>query len=96
MMGLTKSQADVLNALRTLTVDGIAPSFDEIKDRVGLASKSAVHRILGRLEDRGYIRRLYHKARAIELIEHDPLDGMDAAALRHLRQSIDARLEAMA
>lgn len=96
MMGLTKVQADVLQALRVLTIDGVAPSFEEIMAHAGIASKSSVHRILNRLEDRRYIRRMHYKARAIKLIDRDPLDGLSPDALRALRQSIDARLGAAA
>jgi repressor LexA len=48
---------------------GVAPNYDEIRDRLGLASKSGVHRLLDGLEERGFIRRLKHRARAIEVIK---------------------------
>ncbi len=47
----------------------ITPSFDEMKQAVGLASKSGVHRLVSALEERGYIRRLANRARAIEVIK---------------------------
>ena len=48
--------------------NGISPSFDEMRIGVGLRSKSGVHRLVTSLNERGYIRRLYHRARSIEVI----------------------------
>ena len=47
----------------------VTPSFDEMKDGLGLKSKSGIHRILSALEERGYIRKLNNRARAIEIIK---------------------------
>ena len=96
MMGLTAKQAAVLDAIKALTVDGVSPSFEEIRVRCGFASKGGVHRCVEALVDRGVIRRCFGRARALEVIGRDPLDGLSPDALRALRQSIDARLEAMA
>lgn len=71
MIGLTRRQQDALNFLIDFhDQNGIYPSFDEIKDGIGLASKSGVHRLLTALEKRGYIRRLPDRARAIEVFSH--------------------------
>lgn len=51
--------------------NGVAPSFDEMKDAVSLASKSGVHRLITALEERGVIRRLHNRARAIVIIEQE-------------------------
>ena len=51
----------------------VSPSFDEMKDAIGLASKSGVHRLVSALEERGYIRRLANRARAIEVIRQPGL-----------------------
>ncbi len=48
--------------------DGVPPSFDEMKDHLGLRSKSGIHRLITSMEERGYLRRLPHKARAIEIV----------------------------
>ncbi|MHA1598433.1 MAG: transcriptional repressor LexA, partial [Alphaproteobacteria bacterium] len=48
---------------------GVSPSFDEMKDALGLASKSGIHRLIGGLEERGFIRRLAHRARALEVLK---------------------------
>ena len=67
---LTKKQRDLLNFInRRLQRDGVPPSFDEMKDALDLKSKSGIHRLITALEERGYIRRLAHRARAIEIIK---------------------------
>lgn len=48
--------------------DGVCPSFDEMREAMGLQSKSGVHRMVEALEERGYVRRLKHRHRAIEVI----------------------------
>ena len=48
----------------------ISPSFDEMREAVGLASKSGIHRLISGLEERGYIRKLANRARAIEILRH--------------------------
>jgi len=47
---------------------GVAPSYDEMKDAMGLASKSGIHRLMVALEERGHIRRIPNKARAIQIL----------------------------
>ena len=49
--------------------DGIPPSFDEMKEALDLRSKSGIHRLITALEERGFIRRLAHRARAIEIVK---------------------------
>ena len=49
--------------------DGVPPSFDEMKDALGLKSKSGIHRLITALEERGFIRRLPNRARALEVIK---------------------------
>ena len=69
---LTAKQRDLLNFL-TVYQDNHdhAPSFDEMRDAMGLKSKSGIHRLVSALEERGHIRRLANRARAIEII-HNP------------------------
>lgn len=73
---LTKKQRDLLLYINeNLQQNGVAPSFDEMKDALGLKSKSGIHRLIGALEERGFIRRLAHRARALEIIrlpENEP------------------------
>ena len=67
---ITKKQLDLLNYLEKSIFDNqITPSFDEMKIALNLKSKSGVHRLIKSLEERGYIRRLANKARAIEIIK---------------------------
>ncbi|ATF18264.1 transcriptional repressor LexA [Phaeobacter gallaeciensis] len=66
---LTKKQLDLLDFINTrLQKDGVPPSFDEMKVALDLRSKSGIHRLITALEERGFIRRLAHRARAIEII----------------------------
>lgn len=72
---LTRKQRDVLQFIidQQLQNNGLTPSFDEMKDHVGLRSKSGIHRIVRALEERGFIFCLHHRARAIEVLRR-PLD----------------------
>lgn len=66
---LTRKQHDLLKYIHgRLKADGISPSFDEMKDALGLRSKSGIHRLITALEERGFIRRLPHRARALEVL----------------------------
>lgn len=66
---LTKKQRDLLVFIhRRVQRDGVSPSFDEMKDALDLKSKSGIHRLITALEERGFIRRLPHRARAIEVV----------------------------
>ncbi|MCL6282186.1 transcriptional repressor LexA [Ruegeria sp. 2012CJ41-6] len=67
---LTKKQLDLLEFIhKRLQVDGVPPSFDEMKVALDLRSKSGIHRLITALEERGFIRRLAHRARAIEIVK---------------------------
>jgi len=67
---LTKKQHELLLFIhKRLSEDGVSPSFDEMKDALQLASKSGVHRLVSALEERGFIRRLAHRARALEVLK---------------------------
>ncbi len=52
-----------------LAETGVSPSFDEMKDALGLKSKSGVHRLINALEERGFIRRMANRARALEILK---------------------------
>ena len=65
---LTKKQHELLMFInQRLAATGVAPSFDEMKDALHLRSKSGIHRLISGLEERGFIRRLPHRARALEV-----------------------------
>jgi repressor LexA len=66
---LTRKQHDLLQFIQSrLQRDGVPPSFDEMKEALDLRSKSGIHRLITALEERGFIRRLAHRARAIEIV----------------------------
>ena len=66
---LTAKQRELLNFLTAYQADhDHAPSFDEMKDAIGLKSKSGIHRLVSALEERGHIKRLANRARAIEVV----------------------------
>ena len=66
---LTQKQHELLCFIdEKLKDSGVSPSFEEMKEALGLKSKSGIHRLITALEERGFIRRLAHRARAIEVI----------------------------
>jgi len=67
---LTRKQLELLEFIqKRMNRDGVPPSFDEMKDALDLRSKSGIHRLITALEERGFIRRLAHRARAIEIVK---------------------------
>jgi repressor LexA len=66
---LTRKQRDLLDFIhKRVQRDGVPPSFDEMREALDLRSKSGIHRLITALEERGFIRRLAHRARAIEIV----------------------------
>lgn len=66
---LTRKQVELLEFIhKRVQRDGVPPSFDEMKDALDLRSKSGIHRLVTALEERGFIRRLPHRARALEIL----------------------------
>src|SRR6202044_126725 len=64
---LTRKQHDLLVFIHErIKESGVSPSFDEMKEALDLASKSGIHRLITALEERGFLRRLPHRARALE------------------------------
>ena len=67
---LTRKQLELLEFIKSrIDADGVPPSFDEMKDALDLQSKSGIHRLITALEERGFIRRLAHRARALEIVK---------------------------
>jgi repressor LexA len=67
---LTSKQNELLRFIHErLENNGVSPSFEEMKDALALKSKSGVHRLIGALEERGFIRRLPNRARALEILQ---------------------------
>lgn len=78
---LTKKQLDLLQFIhKRVQKDGVSPSFDEMKDALDLRSKSGIHRLITALEERGFLRRLPNKARAIEIMRLP--DSMEPGGFR--------------
>ena len=76
---LTQKQKDLLMLIdRRIRADGVPPSYDEMKTSLGLASKSGIHRLITALEERGFIRRLPNKARALEVLKLPESSGDEA------------------
>jgi repressor LexA len=79
---LTKKQHELLMFInQRLAATGVAPSFDEMKDALNLRSKSGIHRLISGLEERGFIRRLPHRARALEVTKLPEESAASPAAL---------------
>jgi len=77
---LTKKQLELLVFInRSLSRNGMSPSFEEMKDALGLKSKSGIHRLIGGLEERGFLRRLPHRARALEVVRMPEAAGFSSA-----------------
>ncbi len=67
---LTRKQHELLMFIHErIRETGVSPSFDEMKDALDLASKSGIHRLITALEERGFLRRLAHRARALEVVK---------------------------
>lgn len=87
---LTRKQHELLLFIaERLRETGVPPSFEEMKEAAGLKSKSGIHRLISALEERGFIRRLPHRARALEIVRL-PEDQMPAASVPSAVQEIDS------
>src|SRR6476619_3641500 len=88
---LTRKQFELLRFIHErLTEAGVPPSFDEMKDALDLRSKSGIHRLITALEERGYIRRLEKRARALEIVRlaENTSAGVRPAAPRNQAQRL--------
>ena len=96
---LTAKQHELIRFIQQKLEDtGISPSFEEMKEALDLKSKSGVHRLISALEERGFIRRLPNRARALEVIKlpEDAVTGSNAAAPSVLPAANDAIIAAHA
>ena len=83
---LTAKQKELLLYIHErIKETGVSPSFDEMKEALDLASKSGIHRLITALEERGFLRRLPHRARALEVLKMP--DSATPAAPAKGRQS---------
>jgi repressor LexA len=89
---LTKKQYELLMFInRRLAQDGVSPSFEEMKDALGLKSKSGIHRLISGLEERGFIRRLPHRARALEVMKRPEEMAVGGAAAEASEEPLAGR-----
>lgn len=80
---LTRKQHELIRFIQTRLEDtGVSPSFEEMKEALDLKSKSGVHRLISALEERGFIRRLPNRARALEVLRQPDDVGAKPAAPR--------------
>lgn len=85
---LTRKQYELLMFIHErIKESGVSPSFDEMKEALDLKSKSGIHRLITALEERGFIRRLAHRARALEILKmpESALPGAKPVSLRERR-----------
>ena len=88
---LTRKQLDLLEFIhKRMQADGVPPSFDEMKYALDLRSKSGIHRLITALEERGFIRRLAHRARALEIVKLP--DVMQSAPPKSEKRSFTPRV----
>jgi len=86
---LTEKQFELLSFIHErMKESGIPPSFDEMKDALNLRSKSGIHRLITALEERGFIRRLPHRARALEILRLPDATIPDARSNGGFRPSV--------
>jgi repressor LexA len=86
---LTRKQYELLRFINErLKEAGVPPSFDEMKDALDLRSKSGIHRLITALEERGFIRRLPNRARAIEVIKLPELSPSSGGSRRGFTPSV--------
>jgi repressor LexA len=86
---LTRKQYELLRFIsERLKESGVPPSFDEMKDALDLRSKSGIHRLITALEERGFIRRLPNRARAIEVIKLPELSSANGNSRRGFTPSV--------
>jgi repressor LexA len=86
---LTLKQSELLTFLTShMQSHDVPPSFDEMREALGLASKSGIHRLVSGLEERGYIRRLANRARAIQILRPATLGKAAAKAVNASVESV--------
>lgn len=84
---LTAKQHELLHFIQQkLDASGISPSFEEMKEALGLKSKSGIHRLISALEERGFLRRLPNRARALEVVKLP--EGGKIADMQKVRENV--------
>lgn len=90
---MTPRQHVVLDAIRTLSAGGVCPSYEELCDHTGVSSKGEMCRIIGILEEEGFVTRA-GRARALMVTTPEPIEKMTRQGLIALKKKIDQRLAA--
>lgn len=95
-MGLTEVQAKALTFIRRrVAAGGVAPTYAEIAEALGIKSKSGAHRVVDELEERGHVRRLPRRRRALEVVtwpQRIDLNQLDDDQLTSLAARVEAEL----
>lgn len=93
---MTPLQSATLQAVKEMTRDSVPPSFEELRVRLNLASKSQVHRLVNALKERGYIDRRSNQPRSIRILQQvdDDFSHLSLAGLRGLIANAQAELDA--
>lgn len=82
---MTPRQKDMLDAIRDLTVDGVSPTYEELRVHLGLASKAGVNRMIEALKRLGYLRSIKGCRRTVEVINRTPCDlGLEVMSIDEL------------
>ena len=90
---LTRKQHELLLLIRDrLRAEGVPPSFDEMRVALGLRSKSGIHRLISGLEERGFIKRLPHRARALEIMRLPEAPSIKKAQAHKIAASVTQSL----
>ncbi len=88
---LTRKQSELLTYIQArLAESGVSPSFEEMKEALALKSKSGVHRLISALEERGFIRRLPNRARALEILRMPEAQSGSSVQLKAPPASLQA------
>ncbi len=95
---LTRKQKELLLLIRDrVAADSVPPSFDEMKEALGLKSKSGIHRLISGLEERGFIKRLPHRARALEIVKlPEGFEAKTAKAAKRAKTLLPSGMPSMA
>ena len=94
---LTRKQHELLLYIDSqLSKTGVSPSFEEMKEALDLKSKSGVHRLISALEERGFIRRLANRARALEVLKMPEMKSAAPAGAARLPQAANDSVVALA
>lgn len=90
---ITDKQREVFNFLKSyIEENGRSPSYEEIKEEIGVNSSSSIQKRMKGLEERGWIKVLPHKARSIEIIHESSEDDLKKSIRRHL-DALDVRVK---